>query len=116
MRARLILPLVAIGLAACGGSSTGPTPPAHFDSISITDNGFTPETLNVQTNTQVTWTVTSGADSHVIKFTGADLPNGNPNSNTLTNGMSANTTFLQTGTYHYEDTLNVAHTGVVVVR
>jgi plastocyanin len=117
MRARLVLPLVAIALAACGGdSTTGPKPPAHFSDISVTDAGFSPETLNVQTNTQVTWTVTSGSQSHVLKFTGEDLPNGNPNSNVITNGQTATTTFIQTGTYHYDDTLHVEHTGVIIVQ
>jgi plastocyanin len=116
MRARLVLPLVAIALAACGSDSTGPKQPDHFSSISVTNDGFTPETLNVQTNTQVTWTVTAGDQSHVLKFTGDDLPNGNPNSNVITNGQTASTTFIQTGTYHYEDTLHVEHTGVIIVQ
>lgn len=116
MRVRLVLPLVAIAFAAaCGSDSTGPTPPAHTAAISIMNNGFSPETLNVQTNTLVTWTVTSGDDSHVVRFTGTVPSGGNPNSSTLTIGQSAATTFLQTGTYHYEDSLDTSHQGVVIV-
>jgi len=117
MRVRLVLPLVVIAIAACGGSdSTGPKPPAHTADISITNSGFDPETLNAQTNTLVTWTVTSGDDSHVIRFTGSVPSGSNPNSSTLTLNQTASTTFLQAGTYNYEDTLHTEHTGVVIVQ
>jgi plastocyanin len=116
MRVRFVLPLAAIAIAACGGSSTGPKPPAHTADIAVTDTGFVPQTLNAQTNTLVTWTVTSGSDSHVIRFTGT-VPNGsNPNSSTLVLGQKASTTFLTPGTYGYEDTLHTEHTGVVIVQ
>jgi plastocyanin len=117
MRVRLVLPLAAIAIAACGGSdTTAPPPPAHMADISITNSGFAPETLTAETNTLVTWTVTDGGDSHVIRFTG-NVPQGsNPNSNTLTLGQSASTTFLQTGTFNYVDTLHTEHTGVVIVQ
>jgi plastocyanin len=117
MRVRLALPMAAIAIAACGGSdSTGPKPPAHTADISITNSGFTPETLPAQTNTLVTWTVTDGGDSHVIRFTGTVPSGSNPNSSTLTLNQKASTTFLQAGTYPYEDTLHTEHTGVVIVQ
>ncbi|MDQ2768845.1 MAG: cupredoxin domain-containing protein [Gemmatimonadota bacterium] len=117
MRLRLVVPFVAIAFAAaCGGSSTGPTPPAHTAAISVTNSGFAPESLDAQTNTLVTWTVTSGDDSHVIRFTGSVPSGGNPNSSTLTVGHSAATTFLQAGTYHYDDSLHTEHTGLVYVH
>ena len=116
MRVRLVLPLLAIAFAAaCGSDSTGPKQPDHRASISITNSGFSPETLNAQTNTLVTWTVTSGDNAHVIRFTGNVPSGGNPNSGTLTTGQSAATTFLQTGTFNYVDTLHTEHTGVVIV-
>jgi plastocyanin len=116
MRVRLVLPLAAIAIGACGGSSTGPKPPAHTADISVTNDSFLPETLHAQTNTLVTWTVTSGNNPHVIRFTGTVPMGGNPNSSTLTLGQKASTTFLQTGTFHYEDSLNTSHTGVVIVQ
>ena len=117
MRVRLVLPLAAIAIAACGGSdTTGPKPPAHTADVSITNTGFNPETLFVQTNTLVTWTVTDGGDSHVIRFTG-DVPQGsNPNSSTLTLNQTASTTFLQAGSFTYEDTLHTEHTGAIIVQ
>jgi plastocyanin len=116
MRVRLVLPVLAVAFAAgCGSDSTGPKPPAHTASISITNDGFDPVSKSVQTNTLVTWTVTSGDDAHVIKFTGTVPSGGNPNSSTLTTGQSAATTFLQMGTYNYVDTLHTDHTGVVIV-
>jgi plastocyanin len=116
MRVRLVLPLAAIAIGACGGSSTGPKQPAHTADIAVSDAGFTPETLNAQTNTLVTWTVTSGSNPHVIRFTGSVPQGGNPNSGTLTIGQKASTTFLQTGTYNYQDSLATTHTGVVIVQ
>ncbi len=116
MRVPLVVPLVAIALAACGGSSTGPTPPAHFSTISVTDSGFAPAAVTVASNTLVTWTVTSGDQHHVIRFTSNVPSGGNPNSNEIVNGQSANTTFLQLGTYQYDDSLHIAHTGTVTVR
>jgi plastocyanin len=115
MRVRLVLPLVAIALAACGGS-TGPTPPAHFLTINVTNAGFSPALDTVQANTLVTWTVISGDDSHVIRFT-SNIPSGsNPNSNTIVNGQSASTTFLRTGSYSYDDSLHIGNTGTIVVQ
>jgi plastocyanin len=116
MRVRLILPLAVIAIGACGGSSTGPIPPAHTADISVTNSGFSPETLNAQTNTLVTWTVTSGDNPHVIRFTGTIPAGSNPNSSTLTLGEKASTTFLHAGTFTYEDSLETSHTGVVIVQ
>jgi plastocyanin len=115
MRVRLVLPILAIAFAAaCGDDNgTGIKPPDHTAGISVTDAGFTPESLDVQLNTLVTWTVTSGNLSHVIQFTGSVPSGGNPNSSTLTTGQSASTTFLQAGTYHYRDSVNTAFTGLV---
>jgi len=114
MKVRIVFPLIAIAFAAaCGGSSTGPKPPDHTATIAVTDNGFAPESLDVQLNTLVTWSVTSGALSHVIQFTGTVPSGGNPNSGTLTTGHSASTTFLQAGTYHYRDSLHTGFTGLV---
>jgi len=116
MRVRLILPAVAVALAACGSDNTGPKPPAHMADIAVTNSGFAPESLDAQTNTLVTWTVTSGDMSHVIRFTGTIPTGGNPNSSTLTVGQKASTTFLQAGTYHYEDSLHTEFQGLVYVH
>ena len=116
MRIRIVLPLVVIALAACGGSSTGPTPPAHFKTINVTNDGFTPAADTVLANTLVTWTVTSGDQSHVIRFTSNVPSGGNPNSNVIVNGQSVSTTFLQARTYTYDDSLHTSHTGSVVVQ
>ncbi|MEO8881027.1 MAG: cupredoxin domain-containing protein [Gemmatimonadaceae bacterium] len=117
MRVRLVLPFVVIAfVAACGGSSTGPKPPAHFSTIIVSDTGFAPSALSVQTNTLVTWSVTSGANQHVIRFTSNVPSGGNPNSNVIVNGQSASTTFLQSGTYTYDDSLHAEHHGSIVVQ
>lgn len=117
MRVRLILPLVAVALAACGGSSTGPKPPVDTQTITVTNSGFAPESLSVVSNTKVIWQATEG--THVVRFTGSVPSGSNPNSPTFGVGQSVqsvNTIFLQLGTYTYEDTLNTALTGKIVVH
>ena len=114
MRVRLILPFVAVALAACGSDSTGPKPPVDTQTITVSNDAFSPGTLSVVSNTRVIWQSSQG--SHVIRFTGT-VPNGsNPNSSTFDVGQSVNTIFLQLGTYAYEDTLHSGHTGAVVVH
>jgi len=118
MRVRLVLPVLAIAFAAACGSDngTGPNPPDHFSSITVSDTGFAPDSLDVQLNTLVTWNVTSGIQHHVIRFVGASIPQGSTPSSELANGQSASTTFLKAGTYHYDDSLHVDHTGLVYVH
>lgn len=115
MRVRLVLPLVAIALAACGGDNgTGIKPPVDTETITVTNSGFTPDTLAVISNTKVIWSATEG--THVIRFTGA-IPNGSdPNSSTFSAGSSVNTTFLTLGTYTYIDSLIPGNAGVVIVH
>jgi plastocyanin len=115
MRVRLVLPLVAIALAACGGDNgTGITPPVDTETITVTNSGFVPETLSVVTNTKVIWSATEG--THVIHFTGT-LPQGSSgNSSSFSAGSSVNTTFLTVGSYTYADSLIPGNTGVVIVH
>jgi len=114
MRVRLVLPLVAIALAACGGSSTGPTPPVDTQTITVTNSGFSPETLSVVSNTKVIWHATEG--THVIRFVGS-IPNGSdPNSSSFSAGTSVSTVFITLKTYTYIDSLIPADTGVVIVH
>jgi len=115
MKVRFVLPLIAIALAACGGSSTtGPKPPVDTQTILVTNSGFTPETLSVISNTKVIWQSTEG--NHVIRFTG-NIPSGSdPNSSTFGAGSSVNTVFITVGTYTYADSLNMSNTGVIIVH
>jgi plastocyanin len=114
MKVRFVLPLVAIALAACGGSSTGITPPVDTQTILVSNSGFTPESLSVVSNTKVIWQSTEG--SHVIRFTGTIPAGSDPNSSTFGVGASVNTVFLTVGTYTYADSLNLANTGKIVVH
>lgn len=115
MKVRFVLPLVAIAVAACGGSSpTGVKPPVDTQTITVTNSGFSPETLSVISNTKVIWQSTEG--NHVIRFTGT-IPNGsNPNSSMFGAGSSVNTVFITVGTYTYADSLNMGNTGAIIVH
>lgn len=115
MKVRFVLPLIAIALAACGGSSsTGPKPPVDTQTILVSNSGFTPESLSVVANTKVIWSSTEG--THVIRFTGTIPAGSDPNSSAFGAGSSVNTIFLAVGTYTYADSLNLANTGKIVVH
>ena len=115
MRARLVLPLVAIAfVAACGGSSTGLKPPAATQTISVSNGGFSPETLSVIVNTQVIWQATEG--THVITFTGSVPSGSNPNSSTFGTGQNVQARFVMIGSYTYKDSLSASHTGLITVH
>lgn len=117
MRARLILPLVAVALAACGGDSgTGPPPPVDTQTIIVSDSAFDPAALTVISNTRVIWKATDGTQSHVIRFTGTVPQGNNPNSSIFGAGDSVNTIFLKIGTFTYEDSLHTGHTGTITVH
>ena len=117
MRVRLIMPFVAVALAACGSSSTGPKPPVDTQTIEVSNAAFTPPTLSVVSNTKIIWHSTDGP--HVIRFTGTVPTGSDPNSSTFgagTSVSSVNTIFLTTGTYTYEDTLFTGHIGTITVH
>lgn len=97
----LVLGIVAVS-GCTSNQSTGNT-------VTIQNMAFNPSTLNVQVGTTVTWinkdTVTHDVTSDTGVFT----------SGNLTNGMSYNYTFNQTGTFPYHCAIHPSMTGTIVV-
>jgi plastocyanin len=96
--------LMVLGVVAVSGCTS-----QSANTVTIQNNSFIPANLNVTVGTTVMWinkaNVTQGitSDSGVFK------------SGNLTNGMSYNYTFNQSGTYQYHSTVNPSMTGTIVV-
>ncbi|HKV51380.1 MAG TPA: plastocyanin/azurin family copper-binding protein [Gemmatimonadaceae bacterium] len=101
-----LVAVATIGLAACGGSSMGPTgtpgnPPntpggtVSTNSVSIGNDFFSPANIRVSTGTAVTWTWNSNGVAHTVTF-----DDGAQGSGAKSSGMFSRT-FTAAGTYTY---------------
>lgn len=97
-----IMAVVAVSGCTSNTSSGGNT-------VTMQNLAFNPATLNVQVGTTVTWINKDSATHQVVSDTGL-FDSGN-----LTNGMSYNYTFNQTGSYPYHCAVHPSMTGTIVV-
>jgi plastocyanin len=79
------------------------------NTVTIQNMAFNPSTLNVQVGTTVTWINKDTVTHDVVSDTGVF------NSGNLTNGMSYNYTFNQTGSFPYHCAIHPSMTGTIVV-
>lgn len=116
MQRRLFAVGTLVALAACGGSSTGPNDNPHpvNHAVTISNAGFSPETVQSKVQDTVTWTSTEGA--HAISFVASLSPDSLAPSGAIAQGTSKWTVFLRTGSYTYVDDSIRADTGVVIVQ
>ena len=121
MRSNAVAVIVSAGaliaLAACGSSSsTGVNPNPHpvNHSVTISNTGFTPDTVSSAVGDTVTWTSTDGV--HAISFIAALSPDSLASSGPIAMGQKKFTIFLKAGTYTYLDDSVKADTGVVQVH
>lgn len=120
MRSNAIAVIVGAGaliaLAACGSSSTGPNPNPHpvNHTVTISNSGFSPETVSSAVGDTVTWTSTDGV--HAVSFIASLSPDSLAGSGPIAMGQSKFTIFLKAGTYTYLDDSVRADTGVVQVH
>jgi len=120
MRSNAIAVIVSAGaliaLAACGSSSTGVNPNPHpvNHTVTISNSGFTPDTVTSAVGDTVTWTSSDGV--HAISFIASLSPDSLASSGPIAMGQSKFTIFLKAGTYTYLDDSVVADTGVVQVH
>jgi plastocyanin len=104
MRNRYLwLSALAVGIAACGGGygGGGPMEPGGSTSggVTVSNNAFTPSTLNVSAGTAVTWTWNSGGTLHNVHFDDGQL---SPDQGSGTYSR----TFSQNGAYPYHCTFH----------
>lgn len=85
--------------------------------VTLTSDGFSPQTLTVTVGTKVTWVNKSGeegnvsSDPHPIHTSYPPL-----NLHGFASGASVNLVFDKAGTYGYHNHLNPSQTGTVVVK
>ena len=102
--------LLVIGVVAASGcTSTNQSTNQSVNTVVMQNMAYNPSTLNVKVGTTVTWVNKDTVTHDVVSDTGLF------NSGNLTNGMSYNYTFNQTGTYPYYCTIHPSMTGTIVV-
>jgi len=82
--------------------------------VTISNTGFTPDTVSSAVGDTVTWTSTDGV--HAISFIAALSPDSLASSGPIAMGQAKFTIFLKAGTYTYLDDSVKADTGVVQVH
>ncbi len=129
MNKRLIVGIVVIVLAILGGvyyffnNKSAPNTSAPLatasaqNTITLTQNGFSPSTLTIKVGTTVTWINKSGTQATV---------NSNPhpihtdypplNLGSFSNGAILSLIFNKAGTYGYHNHLNPGQTGTIIVQ
>lgn len=130
MRNRFILflaPALAV-VVSCGGgdSSTSPTSntpntptvpttpttpatPVSTDKVTVSDNQFSPNSIQVSPGTAVTWTWSPNSADHNVSFADG-TSSGNKSSGSYTR------TFSAAGTFPYSCTLHPGMSGTVTVK
>ena len=90
--------------------------PTGKTTVTLTANGFDPQTITVKTKTQVIWTNNSSTDATVNS---ADHPTHQKypplNLGLFPSGSNVSLVFDKPGTYSYHDHLHPEKTGTVVV-
>jgi len=93
-----------------GGTQTGGTSPVQTNSVSVSDNFFSPINAQVAIGSTVTWTWSSGASAHNVTF-GDGSTSGDKGG-----GATFSRTFNAAGTFSYHCTLHPGMDGSVIVQ
>ena len=98
---------MVLGVVAVSGCTSQTQSAAN--TVTIQNMAFNPSTLNVKVGTTVTWINKDSVTHDVVSDTGL-FTSGN-----LTNGISYNYTFNQTGSFPYHCAIHPSMTGTIVV-
>lgn len=113
MKLLIALFTAAMLTAACssGGSGGEETPEASAKAgtVKVDDFSFTPETIEVATGEEVTWTVVEGSSAHTVKFDDEESEN-------LEAGDTYSRTFDTAGEQSYVCGIHPQMTGTVAVK
>jgi plastocyanin len=96
--------LLVLGVVAVSGCTS-----QSSNTVTIQNASFVPASMNVTVGTTVVWINKANATQDVVS------DNGLFNSGNLSNGMSYNYTFNQSGTYPYHSSINPSMTGTIIV-
>jgi len=101
--------LLVLGVVTVSGCTSQNQTATNPNTVTIQNFAFNPSTLNVQVGTTVTWINKDTTTHDVVSDTGLFT------SGDLTNGMSYNYTFNQTGSFPYHCAIHPYMTGTIVV-
>ena len=98
-------------------SAPSPTTAMIETTVTLTADGFSPQTLTVKAGTTVTWTNKSGEMGNVSSDPHPVHTNYTPlNLGRFAAGTSLTLTFDKPGTYGYHNHLNSVQTGTIIVQ
>ncbi len=87
------------------------------ETITLTVDGFSPQSLTVKAGTKVTWTNQSGTNAEVNSSPHPTHTDYQPlNLGSLTDGGIVSLTFDQPGTYKYHNHLSPSQFGTIIVQ
>ena len=114
MKLLIAIVLAATLTAACssgggGGSEGSSGASAEAGAVTVDDFSFTPETTEVSTGEEVTWTVAEGSSPHTVKFDDEE-------SKELAAGDTYSRTFDKAGEQKYVCGIHPQMTGTVTVK
>lgn len=98
-------------------ATASPSAKVEEGNVTVTADGFNPQTLTIKVGTKVTWTNKSGAtanvssDNHPTHLLYPFL-----NLGSFADGSSVNVTFDKAGTFTYHNHLNPSQKGTVVAQ
>ena len=98
------------GTTTGGTTNGGSTTPVSTNAVTIGDDFFSPNNIQVAIGTTVTWTWPSGVNTHNVTF-GDGQASGDKNA-----GASYSRTFSTAGTFNYNCTLHGGMNGTVHVQ
>lgn len=110
---------VSVSSTPSSAPATSASPSAKMEQakVTVTANGFEPQTLKIKVGTKVTWenksgtTVTVNSDPHPIHNFWPFL-----NLGSFADGSSVSATFDKVGVYTYHNHLNPSEKGTVIVE
>lgn len=98
--------MLAVGCSSGGGA---PDAAAGAGSVKVDDFSFAPETTEVGTGEEVTWTVAEGSSPHTVKFDDEE-------SKELAAGDTYSRSFDKAGEFKYVCGIHPQMTGTVAVK
>ena len=92
-------------------SATATTPPTS-GAVSVMNNSFSPNSIVVQSGSDVVWTWNSGGTTHTLTFTSGPSP---LPAETVQSSGTKTITFTEVGTYAYHCTIHAGMSGTLSV-
>ncbi len=97
--------------------TTPSTAAVQQNTVTLTQDGFSPATLTIKVGTKVTWINKSGGDATVNSNPHPAHTNYTPlNLGGFSNGGTLSLTFNKAGTYGYHNHLSASQIGTIVVQ